>query len=66
MLAMPFMNALDSDKDAHLTRDEVTKGFARWFDAWNTDKTGVLTDDQLRDGINQAFMPGPRPPPREQ
>jgi hypothetical protein len=51
------MNALDGDKDAHLTRDEVVRGFTRWFDAWNTDKSGVLTDEQLRNGINQAFMP---------
>ena len=47
----------DKDKDAHLTRDEVSQGFTRWFDSWNTDKSGVLTDEQLRDGINQEFMP---------
>jgi len=65
MLAVPFMNALDADKDGQLTREEVRQGFAKWFDAWNQDKSGVLSDEQLRDGLNQAFMPGPRPQPRE-
>ena len=62
-LGPAFMNAFDADKDKQLTRDEVVQGFGKWFDAWNTDKSGVLTPDQLRDGLNRAFMPpgGPRP-----
>ena len=57
MLGPAFMNMLDGDKDAHLTREEVTQGFTRWFESWNSDKSGILTDEQLRDGINQEFMP---------
>lgn len=60
------MQLLDADQDNHLTRNEVSRGFDKWFEAWNVDKTGVLTPDQLRDGINQTFMPrgpGGGPPP---
>jgi hypothetical protein len=57
MLGPAFMNQFDDDKDATLTRDEVVQGFTRWFESWNADKSGVLTDEQLRDGINRAFMP---------
>ncbi len=68
-LGNAFMTAFDSDKDGELTRDEFTQGFAKWFDAWNTDKTGVLTDEQLQAGINRDLSPfrgGPPggPPPR--
>jgi hypothetical protein len=45
-----------------LTRDEFTQGFAKWFDGWNTDKSGVLTDEQLRAGINQDLSPFRGPP----
>lgn len=65
-LANPFMEHFDADRDKHLTRDEVSQGFEKWFAAWDADKAGVLTADQLRDGINQTFMPrGPAggPPP---
>jgi hypothetical protein len=56
-LGNAFMAAFDADKDEVLTRDEFTQGFAKSFDAWNTDKSGVLTDDQLRAGINQDLSP---------
>jgi len=68
-----FMAAFDDDKDGVLTHGEFTQGFAKWFAGWNTDKSGVLTDEQLRAGINQDLSPfrggppgGPGfgPPPR--
>jgi hypothetical protein len=59
-----FMTAFDADKDASLTHDEFLAGFNGWFEAWNTDKSGILTDEQLRAGIDKALaMPrgnGPR------
>jgi spore coat protein H len=76
-LGNAFMAALDTNQDQQITRDEFTRGFARWFDAWDTDKSGLLTEEQLRAGINQDFSPargnlggpgfGPPtgPPPRE-
>ncbi len=58
-----FMMALDSNKDGSISRDEFTKGFVAWFEAWNTDKSGVLTDEQLRAGINQDLAPFRGGPP---
>ncbi len=63
-LARAFTTALDADKDGVVTQAEFTQGFLKWFDAWNTDHTGVLTEDQLRAGINKDLSPfrgGPPP-----
>jgi hypothetical protein len=64
-LAPPFLRELDANKDKILTRGEFIAGFAKWFAAWNTDKSGVLSDKQLRDGIDRALslFPGGGPPP---
>ncbi len=56
------MTALDSDKDGALSRDEFAQGFAKWFDAWNTDKSGALTDEQLRAGLNKDLPLAPGGP----
>jgi hypothetical protein len=63
-LAQTFTTALDADKDGVVTQTEFTQGFLKWFDAWNTDQSGVLTEEQLRAGINKDFSPfrgGPPP-----
>ena len=77
---MRLLAALDGNKDGTITHDEFMRGFARWFAAWDADKKSVLSDEQLRAGINQdlgpargdPFRPGEpvgpagRPPSREQ
>jgi spore coat protein H len=63
-LAQMFMNALDEDHDGKVTQAEFTRGFRKWFESWNTDHSGVLTEDQLRAGIVQDLSPfrgGPPP-----
>ncbi|MGO8925572.1 MAG: CotH kinase family protein [Limisphaerales bacterium] len=63
-LAQAFTTALDVDKDGVVTQAEFTQGFLKWFDAWNTDHSGVLTEEQLRAGINKDLSPfrgGPPP-----
>lgn len=68
-LAPAFMGALDTNNDEMLTKNEFTRGFAKWFEGWDTAHSGVLSDEQLRAGINQQFSPfrggpgGPRPGP---
>jgi hypothetical protein len=56
MLGQVFMNVLDGDKNGALTSDEMAKGFDTWFATWNSDKSGLLTEEQLRDGLNQLLM----------
>ena len=55
-LGQAFMNVLDADKNGALTSDEMAKGFDKWFSDWNSDKSGLLTEEQLRDGLNQILM----------
>lgn len=76
-LANLFVTALDANKDGSLQRSEFEHGFGKWFEAWNTDKSGTLTEEQLRAGIDRDLSPfrgGPGgfgfgspngPPPRE-
>jgi spore coat protein CotH len=66
VLARGVMDALDANKDGKISHDEFVAGFAKWFSNWNTDKSGALTEDQLREGINQDLIPfhgGPPGPP---
>jgi outer membrane protein assembly factor BamB len=47
--------ALDADKDASLTRDELKGTFEKWANEWDAEKSGSLTEDQLRDGLTAAL-----------
>ena len=50
-------------RDRRLTGGEFTNGSMKWFDTWNIAKTGVLSDEELRAGINRDFAPPARAPP---
>ncbi|HET6408855.1 MAG TPA: PQQ-binding-like beta-propeller repeat protein, partial [Chthoniobacteraceae bacterium] len=54
-VAPGFFTATDTDKDGTLTRDEWTKAFAKWFGDWDSDKTALLDEAKLRDGLNAAL-----------
>jgi hypothetical protein len=57
----------DADKNGGLTRVEFTGGFEKWFAAWDKDKSGALTEERLRDAMNEEFMPpGGFPGPNNQ
>ena len=59
-----FLNALDVNKDGEITKAEMTESFSKWFQEWNTTKSGEVSDEQLRAGINKDLSPfrgGPPP-----
>ena len=65
MFLGPAMLAkFDSDKNSELTGAEFTQGFEKWFAAWDKEKSGTLTEEQLRDAVNDEFMPPGGPPSR--
>ena len=52
-----FLNALDTNHDGQVSRDEFTGTFARWFDTWDEKKTGVVSVPQLQAGLERALKP---------
>jgi outer membrane protein assembly factor BamB len=53
-----FFTAADVNKDGSLTRAELKTTFEKWFASWDTDKTGSVSEDKLREGLTAAL---PRP-----
>lgn len=56
-LANSLLSALDANKDSVIQRSEFVRGFDKWFETWNTDQTGALTEEQLRAGIDRDLSP---------
>jgi hypothetical protein len=50
-----FFSALNVNQDRVLTREELLNGFAKWIAAWDVEKRGQLSEEQLRTGLNQAL-----------
>jgi len=57
--APAFVAAADTDKDGSVTRIELKDTFAKWYDQWDTDKSGALTEEKFRTGLNAA-LPAPQ------
>ena len=57
--APAFFTAADTDKDGSVTRVELKNTFTKWYDQWDADKTGALTEEKLRAGLNAA-LPAPQ------
>ncbi|ATB28547.1 CotH kinase family protein [Melittangium boletus] len=57
----PLLAALDTNKDGEVSHDEFTQTFARWFEAWDTDKSGALTAAQVQAGFDRALLPPAAP-----
>lgn len=53
-----LFTAFDADKDGALARDEMKATFAKWADAWDPNKSGAITEDQIREGLNQTLAGG--------
>jgi hypothetical protein len=58
-----WMQALDKQKKGEIASEDFAQSFARFFQTWNTDKTGFLTEEQLRGGINKDLSPFRDGPP---
>jgi spore coat protein CotH len=52
-----LFTAVDADKDGSLTRAELKDTFGKWFGEWDTDKSGALDEDKLRNGLSAALPP---------
>ena len=61
-----LVKALDADKDKKLGREEFVGGFDKWFVAWDTGKTGTLSEGQVRKGLNKALPFSFFGPPRKE
>jgi outer membrane protein assembly factor BamB len=58
MLAPGLFNALDADKNGSLTRAETMAVMAQWADKWSDAKTGSISEEHLRNGLNEV-LPAP-------
>ena len=56
-MAPAFVAKMDHDKNESLTQEEFTKGFKKWFTAWDTDDSGALDEEKLREALNKEFAP---------
>ena len=54
-LSASLFTALDANKDAAVTRDEMRTAFDRWFTEWDAEKAGTLTQEQVNIGLNTAL-----------
>jgi spore coat protein CotH len=57
LLAPVFVTTMDADNDGKVSRAEFAAGFATWFETWDTDADGLLTDGELQVGANKALVP---------
>ncbi len=58
-LARPLLEALDSDRDGKVSKDEWVAGVRKFFEDTDKDKKGRLDEKQIAEGLNRLF---PRPP----
>ena len=61
-VATGMFTAIDVNKDAAVTRDEMKAAFDKWYTEWDTTKSNALTQEQLVAGLNSG-LPAPAPAP---
>jgi spore coat protein H len=58
-----FLTAMDADKNGVVTPQELGQTLAKWFADWDKDRSGILSNEELRSGINQDLSPFRNGPP---
>ena len=56
-----LFTAVDTNKDAAVTKDEMKAAFDKWYTDWDTAKSNALTGEQLTAGL-AAVLPPPAAP----
>lgn len=56
-LSGSLFTAVDANKDAAVTKEELKSAFERWFTAWDSEKSGALTQEQVNVGLNATLAP---------
>lgn len=57
MFERSFRTALGVSEDGEVSRQQFVSAFPRWFESWNTDHSGKLTEEQLRVGVERDLAP---------
>jgi hypothetical protein len=58
-MAPAFMTQADRDKDEQISADEFRSVGEQWMNEWDKERSGKISLEQLRDGLNAAFaLPG--------
>jgi spore coat protein H len=57
LLDQVFLSRLNVSKAGALTPEEFAARIPVWFRAWNTDGSGALTAEQVREGLDRDFAP---------
>src|SRR5262249_32352574 len=50
-----IFSAADAEKNGSVTRAEFASTFAKWFDQFDSEKTGALTEEKLYAGLSTAL-----------
>ncbi|HET7219731.1 MAG TPA: ThuA domain-containing protein [Vicinamibacterales bacterium] len=56
-----FFTAVDTNKDAAVTKDEMKGAFDKWYTDWDTAKSNALTGEQLMAGLASVLPTPPAP-----
>ncbi len=59
--APALFTAVDANKDAAITRDELKAAFGKWFTQWDANKSGAVTQEQISQGL-ASVLPVTQPP----
>jgi len=51
----PLFTAIDTNKDGNVTAEEFKETFAKWFEQWDADKDGFVSEQEITKGLDAAI-----------